>query len=604
MALLMLVCTVPMTVGASDEALTEGYYTYTVENDEATITDCNDDISGDIVIPSTLGGYPVTSIGIYAFENCTGLTSVTIPNNVKYIGIYAFYSSSLESVNFENGERNLVIASRAFYKCKNLKNISLFGNRVYALTYDTFGDTAFYNDSANWENSVLYLNDILVDVAYMTIGKEYTIKDGTTTIADGAFFLYSPSGKLDDAIEVDVSIPESVDNIGFATVFSYDRLPKNIFRLGSAISHGGDLGYSFLLAMHSQYEEGYMSILNKYGCNLDDKDNLPLEAKIELGRKGFFFSTYCGWTHMALPASDGVCGVVFVDDGIEGIADNSFPVLYNLAVTYVFLFPDYFNGLILPESFKTLSGQTELCDIYVNNYREYESDTEKSVTFLNKDCFIYDDENTLWDGYTICGYKGSTAEAYANKYNRKFVAIDECTHEQTSLNAHIAATCASEGFSGDVYCQYCGKFLEEGTILPKTDEHDFEKKETLTYPKCTKSGTAKYVCKTCGKEEIMPEGEPHGHSFYVFSNYGASCTKDGCKRSMCMYCRETINEVTEKATGHKDSNNDGVCDVCDALICTHICHEDGILKIFYKIALIFWKMFKTNKNCSCGVAHY
>ena len=33
----------------------------------------------------------VTYIGVYAFNNCTGLTSIVIPNSVTYIGFYAFY---------------------------------------------------------------------------------------------------------------------------------------------------------------------------------------------------------------------------------------------------------------------------------------------------------------------------------------------------------------------------------------------------------------------------------------------------------------------------------------------------------------------------------
>ncbi len=38
--------------------------------------------------------------------------------------------------------------------------------------------------------------------------------------------------------------------------------------------------------------------------------------------------------------------------------------------------------------------------------------------------------------------------------------------------------------------------------------------------------------------------------------------------------------------------------------CTHICHKGGISAFFYKIARFFWKLFKTNKYCSCGAAHY
>ena len=40
-------------------AATEGYYTYEITDGTATITDCDTAISGDITIPSALGGYPV-----------------------------------------------------------------------------------------------------------------------------------------------------------------------------------------------------------------------------------------------------------------------------------------------------------------------------------------------------------------------------------------------------------------------------------------------------------------------------------------------------------------------------------------------------------------
>ena len=60
--------------------------------------------SGAIVIASTYNGYPVTSIGDYAFSGysyrgCTNLTSVTIPNSVTRIGYDAFMNCT-KATNF------------------------------------------------------------------------------------------------------------------------------------------------------------------------------------------------------------------------------------------------------------------------------------------------------------------------------------------------------------------------------------------------------------------------------------------------------------------------------------------------------------------------
>src|SRR5665647_1787917 len=58
--------------------------TYTIASEVATITDFNAPagFSGTLVIPNTLGGASVTSIGEWAFDSCISLTGITIPSSV------------------------------------------------------------------------------------------------------------------------------------------------------------------------------------------------------------------------------------------------------------------------------------------------------------------------------------------------------------------------------------------------------------------------------------------------------------------------------------------------------------------------------------------
>ena len=85
-----------------------------------------------IVIPYEIEGLPVTSIMAVAFEFCTGLTSINIPNSVTNIGNYAFdHCTGLTSINIPNSVTN--IGTNAFYGCDNLTIICAAGS--YADTY-------------------------------------------------------------------------------------------------------------------------------------------------------------------------------------------------------------------------------------------------------------------------------------------------------------------------------------------------------------------------------------------------------------------------------------------------------------------------------------
>ncbi len=214
----MVVCATLFVVGVSAE--TEGYYTYTVSNGEATITDVDTAISGAVSIPSTLGGYPVTKIGGFAFWDCSSLTSVTIPSSVTSIGYDAFaWCDSLTSVTIPSSVTS--IGDDAFV-CGNLRRITVNQDNEHYMS-DSYG--------------VLF-NKTQTELIKYPSGNtriSYAIPEGVTEIGDKAF---SGCSSL-----TSVTIPEGVTDIGYSAFSGCSSLtsitiPEGVTEIGNSAFSG------------------------------------------------------------------------------------------------------------------------------------------------------------------------------------------------------------------------------------------------------------------------------------------------------------------------------------------------------------------------------
>ncbi len=140
--------------------------------------------------------YVIKRIGAGAFEDCYALTSVTIPNSI----------TSIESFAFKN--------------CQSLNSINIPKSVVF-IKPTAFSNSGIYNDESNWEDSVLYISDCLIQAKRGLTGS-YIVKEGTRLIINEAF----AGSNL-----TDITIPNTVTDIGVGA-FQYSALTSIIIPNG------------------------------------------------------------------------------------------------------------------------------------------------------------------------------------------------------------------------------------------------------------------------------------------------------------------------------------------------------------------------------------
>ena len=192
------------------DIITEGDFVAYADGGSAVIAMWTGKAYDEVVVPDTIGGYPVVGLGDSLFESAT-LTSVTLPNTIESIGDRCFAYSYIPEVVIPDGVKN--VGEQAFYGSYLYRTgeivipASVENIGVYAFSYINRA-TNFVVDEDNMHyvsyEGVLYNKDMttLINYPISKADESYVVPESVTLIYCTAFarqnnlidlYVYSPS---------------------------------------------------------------------------------------------------------------------------------------------------------------------------------------------------------------------------------------------------------------------------------------------------------------------------------------------------------------------------------------------------------------------------
>lgn len=240
--LIAVLCVAPITAFAES---TDDGLTYTVANEEVTITGYTG-AGGEVNIPDTIDGKPVTALADYVFAALAGyspaaatITGITIPDSVKTIGKETFDGCvALESVTFP-ADVSIPASNSMFKGCAKLKTVVLPVG-IANIDATCFSGCTMLESVTFAENSVVKTVGMMAFYNCSAL-KTIELPDSVTSLAMRSFFNCTSL--------TDITIPASVTGIHVASFSApmKDTLTIHCYKDSAAQEFAVSGGYKFKL---------------------------------------------------------------------------------------------------------------------------------------------------------------------------------------------------------------------------------------------------------------------------------------------------------------------------------------------------------------------
>lgn len=188
MAVVMMLCILTATPFTVSAAETNAFNYEYIEDNYVMITEYTGS-SKSVTIPAKIDGYEVYAVDSDMFNESSNIESIKVSNGIEFINSYAFAN------------------------CQNLKSVSIPESVVY-IGDGILNGTAYYNNSSNWLNNVLYAGKYAIKVKDNV--QSVSLKHGTIGIASLAAFYCNKLTAF--------TIPDTVKYISDAAIYCCEKM--------------------------------------------------------------------------------------------------------------------------------------------------------------------------------------------------------------------------------------------------------------------------------------------------------------------------------------------------------------------------------------------